>query len=162
MDLGLGFSKMSTWASYWRLSEVLGICVFNLIMHPWKSRCDLYRSSGFCIPLKKTAFHRSLLLFPFCKMGVAVLPPLGEEWEGEVLWCPGCRCCRDEHDARQHVPLIISSCSLSILSGPPQRELCSTGADEGLGRVKGCCSPKTPFSKVCNAQTNQTQVTGCF
>lgn len=36
-DLVLGFSKMSAWADCLRLSEVLGICVSNLIMHPRKS-----------------------------------------------------------------------------------------------------------------------------
>lgn len=37
IDLVLGFSKMSAWADCLRLSEVLGISVSNLIMHPRKS-----------------------------------------------------------------------------------------------------------------------------
>lgn len=58
--------------------------VSNLIMHHRKSQCDLYRSLGPCIPRRKTAFQCFLPLFPFCKMEVAVLPPLGEEWEGQI------------------------------------------------------------------------------
>lgn len=65
IDLALGFSEMSAWADCWRLSQVLGICVSNLIMHPRKSSCDLYRSLGFCIPLKNSLSLK--LLFPFCK-----------------------------------------------------------------------------------------------
>lgn len=65
IDLALGFSEMSAWADCWRLSQVLGICVSNLIMHPRKSSCDLYRSLGFCIPLKNSLSLK--LFFPFCK-----------------------------------------------------------------------------------------------
>ena len=58
--------------------------VSNLIMHRRKSQCDPYRSFGPCIPLRKTAYHPSLPLFPFHKMEVAFLFLLAEEWRGKI------------------------------------------------------------------------------
>lgn len=67
-----------------KFSEFNPKTVSNLIMHRRESQCDLYRSLGPCTPLRKTAFHHFLPLFPFCKMEGAVLPPLGEEWGSQI------------------------------------------------------------------------------
>lgn len=69
----------------WKFGEFNPQTVSNLIMHHRKSQCDLYRSSGRCVPLWKTAFCRSLPLFPFCKAEVAVLPLLGEEYRTSTV-----------------------------------------------------------------------------